>query len=139
LNPSFVIDCSITMTWCFDDEATDTTRAVARRLVAESVLVPSHWHLEVANVLLTTQRNKRLKPSDAADFVQRLSQFAIEVDPSLGENTFARLLPLSQKHKLTSYDAAYLELAMRTRLPLASLDKALRLAAAAEGVTLLGK
>jgi predicted nucleic acid-binding protein len=138
LSAAFVIDCSITMTWCFDDEATDVTRAVARRLARESVVVPAHWHLEVANVLAITQRTKRLPAAEAKEFLHRLGRFGVEIDAAFGDRAFTHLLPLCQTHRLTSYDAAYLELAIRLGLPLATLDKDLRKAAKAEGVQLLG-
>ena len=138
MSAAFVIDCSITMAWCFDDEATDATRAVARRLAREPVIVPAHWHLEVANVLATALRAKRLSEAEAKDFLHRLGHFDVEVDPAIGVRAFSHLLPLCQMHRLTSYDAAYLELAIRLGLPLASLDKGLRKAAKAETVHLLG-
>jgi predicted nucleic acid-binding protein len=136
MSTTLVIDCSVTMAWCFADEATSQTAAVQDRLVSEVVVVPAHWSLEVANVLATAERRQRIDVEDSTEFLNLLGQFAIEVDDQTSNRTFDQILKLALTHQLTTYDAAYLELAIRRQIPLASLDEALCKAAANLGVEL---
>jgi predicted nucleic acid-binding protein len=136
---SFIVDCSITMTWCFADEATKASSEIQDRLVSESALVPAHWFLEVANVLAMAEKRRRITPAKSDEFIRLLRLLELEVDDESPDRAFDRLLPLCRKHGLTSYDAAYLELAVRRQLPLASLDDDLRAAAAKIGVMSLGR
>lgn len=138
MTPSLIIDCSMTMTWCFPDEATEESARIQDRLEQEVALVPAHWFLEVANVLAMAERRRRISASRSDEFVQLLRFLEIEVDDDVSGRAFDHLLPLCRAHKLTSYDAAYLDLAVRRRLPLASLDEDLRAAAEELGVSLLG-
>ena len=139
MSPSFVVDCSMAMAWCFKDEATDETKAIFRRLSKESVLVPAHWHLEIANTLLVSERRKRITVGESAQFLGTLESLDIEIDQEISNRAFRDILPLGRVHRLTSYDAAYLDLALCRGLPLASLDDDLRRAAKKLGVKLLGK
>ncbi len=139
MKPSFIIDCSLTMAWCFADEATPGTREIQDRMIDESAIVPSHWFLEVSNVLAMCEKRKRISPADSDQFLDLIRTFAIHHEDESARRSFRYLLPLCRKHGLTSYDAAYLDLAMRARLPLASLDDDLRRAAANEGLPVLGK
>jgi len=139
MNASFVVDCSLAMTWCFKDEATKETRNLFRRLSTEATLVPAHWFLEIANALLFSERRKRITTAESAQFLNTLGALEIEIDHEAVNRAFHDVLPLSRANNLTSYDAAYLDLAIRRRLPLASLDDDLRRAAKARGVKLLGK
>ena len=139
MKPALIIDCSITMAWCFADEATDETARIQDRLVTEAALVPAHWPLEVANVLVMAERRRRIAAADAAQFIKLLGSFDIQVDEETPIRVFDHVVPLSRSHALTSYDAAYVELAMRRRLPLASLDDDLRQVAIRLGVPVLGK
>lgn len=134
-----VIDCSITMAWCFADEATSETEAILSRLVDEAALVPTLWYLEVANVLAFAEKHKRITLSQSNEFLSLLEVFEIEVDDSAPNRAFSHYLPLCRDHGLTSYDVAYLELAVRSGLPLATLDDDLRYGAKSLGVELLGK
>lgn len=136
---TLILDCSIVMAWCFADEATPETRAVQDRMIAETAVVPAHWFLEVSNVFAMCEKRKRITATDSDQFLDLLLAFDIQVDDETAGRSFKHLLPLCRKHGLTSYDAAYLDLAMQTQLPLASLDDALRKAAIAEGLTVLGK
>jgi predicted nucleic acid-binding protein len=126
----FVLDVSVSLAWCFHDEGTAQTWAVLDRLRQESAVVPSLWHLETANVLTLAERRGRL--SEAA--VQRLP---IAVDPETSERALREILILARGEELTSYDAAYLELALRSGLPLAIKDRILERAACRMGVVLL--
>jgi predicted nucleic acid-binding protein len=139
MSAAFIIDCSMTMAWCFADEATPKTSQVLERLETESVLVPSLWFFEVGNVLAMAEKRKRIRAAKSDQFLSLLAALKIEVDDQAPGRAFAHLLPLCRSHGLTSYDAVYLDLATRCQLPLASLDDQLRRAAKAVGVKLLGK
>jgi predicted nucleic acid-binding protein len=139
MTPGLIIDCSITMAWCFADEATTETAQVQDRLIAEAALVPEHWFLEVVNVLAMAEKRKRISAVDATNFLRLLATLDIQTDHETSARAFDHLPPLCRNHGLTSYDAAYLELAVRQRLPVASLDDDLRQAALALGVQILGK
>ena len=133
----FVLDCSVAMAWCFEDESDGYADAVLDRLDNGTAVVPSHWPLEVANVLLVAERRGRLKEADSTRFLELLGALPIEVDSETPARAFGAILSLGREHGLSSYDAAYLELAMRESVPVASLDQPLRLAAEGSGVSLL--
>jgi predicted nucleic acid-binding protein len=139
MTPGLIIDCSITMAWCFADEATAETAEVQDRLIAEAALVPSHWFLEVLNVLVMAEKRQRIAAADANNFLHLLAALDIQTDHETSARAFDHLPPLCRSHGLTSYDAAYLDLAVRRRLPLASLDDNLRQAAIGLGIQVLGK
>ena len=139
MTPGLIIDCSITMAWCFADEATLETAGVQDRLIAEAAVVPAHWFLEVANVLVMAERRERIAAADASSFLQLLTALDIQTDHETSARAFDHLLPLCRSQGLTSYAAAYLDLAVRRRLPLASLDDDLRQAAIRLGIQVLGK
>ncbi|MBI3184037.1 MAG: type II toxin-antitoxin system VapC family toxin [Myxococcales bacterium] len=136
---AFIIDCSITMSWCFADEATPAASKVQDRLESEAALVPTHWCLEVVNVLAMAEKRKRITPAKSAAFLGLLKAVDIEIDGETAGRAFGHLLTLCRSHGLTSYDAAYLELALRRGLPLATLDDELRSAARKLGIGLIGK
>jgi predicted nucleic acid-binding protein len=119
----------MTMTWFFPDEATAKSEAALDALVSASALVPSLWFLEVTNVLAMAERTKRSNEVTFQAFLKQLGELKLDVDVAAPDAAFARVLPLCRTYKLTSYDATYLELAQRTKLPLATLDKDLRTAA----------
>jgi predicted nucleic acid-binding protein len=127
------------MAWCFADEATLETARVQDRLIAEAAVVPAHWFLEVVNVLAMAERRRRITAADAGNFLRLLSVLEIQTDHETSARAFDHLPPLCRSHGLTSYDAAYLDLALRRRLPLASLDDDLREAAMHLGIQVLGK
>jgi predicted nucleic acid-binding protein len=133
---TLVIDCSLTMAWYFKDEATPYTTAVRAALANERAIVPSLWSLEVANVLLMGERRKRSTQAKASKWLQFLSALPIAIDPETSLRAFDPILGLARAHALTAYDAAYLDLALRRGLPLATLDDDLKKAASAVGVTL---
>jgi len=133
-----VIDASIALSWCFDDEASDETDAVAQDVIANGGLVPSLFHLELANVLLQAERRGRISASEIAQRRDLLAQMSLETDPQTAGRAWNEILSLARTHKLTSYDAAYLELASRKGAALATKDKALATAARHLGLTVLG-
>lgn len=134
---SFVLDCSITMTWCFEDEKTPEGDAILESLMQEeeSALVPTLWHLEVVNVLSISERQGRLSAAKASLFLDLLSDLPIHTDESLKDPR--SLFFLSRTYGLSAYDAAYLSLALQEQIPLATLDKKLKAAANLAGVSLL--
>jgi predicted nucleic acid-binding protein len=125
----FVVDNSVVMAWCFDDESSPFTNAVQDLLIENTAYVPSIWPLEVANVLLVAERKERISRADSGHFVALLSQLPIVIERTNSETIFHGIMSLARRYRLTSYDASYLELAIRKGLPIASLDKALTRAA----------
>jgi predicted nucleic acid-binding protein len=138
MSAAFIIDCSITMAWCFTDERTAATALVRDRSERETALAPGLWYLEVTNVLSLAEKRGRITPALVAEFINLLAKINIEIDDEGPGRAFEQILPLCRQHALTSYDAVYLDLAIRTGLPLATLDEQLRAAAAERGVQLLG-
>lgn len=134
MKPSFVLDCSVTMTWCFEDETSPYTEAVLTSLKRTKALVPFVWGLEVTNVLLMAEKSKRLHEANILHFLKLLNLLSIEIN----ENPISMedLIFLGKLHQLTSYDATYLHLALNHGLPIATLDKKLKLAANQAGVPL---
>jgi predicted nucleic acid-binding protein len=135
---NFVLDCSVAMTWFFQNEATPGTDALLDELSGDGkAFVAQHWRLEIGNVLLGAERTKGKDAAQTTQFLALLDKLAIEPDPDTWRCATSATLAIGRNHKLTSYDAAYLELSIRRGLPLATLDSALRKAARAEGVLLL--
>lgn len=133
----FVLDCSLTMAWVFPDEATDATDTLRESLVNDLAIVPALWPIEVGNVLLVATRHRRIQVQDWKRIRADLTALPIEIDTETPEQVWQAIMPLAFEHKLTAYDAAYLELAVRLKLPLASLDKQLRTACRAAKVEVL--
>jgi predicted nucleic acid-binding protein len=133
---AFVLDGSVAFAWCFSDEANPYADAVARKLPHMGAVVPSIWHLEVANAMLVGERRGRCDQADTSSWTAFLASLAIVVDEHSGPRIFSAVLALARAHNLSAYDGAYLELALRRGLPLASLDKPLNAAAVAVGVDL---
>ena len=134
----FILDASVTLAWFFEDEKTDWSEELLERLrQGNRVVVPAHWAAEVANGLLMAVRKKRIKPEQLQLHWEDLGRLPIDTEPALNTARGEEVLALGEKHGLTVYDAAYLELARRYQFPLATLDGDLRKAAQAEGVDLL--
>jgi len=134
---SWVVDCSVAIAWCFEDEATPRTEALLDRTETEAVVVPLHWPQEVANVLRNAVKRGRLTESQAAQKAAALMSLSVRYDNVTHQLAFTSAYQLAQKYKLTSYDAAYLELAMRLGAGLATNDDELIRAAKKAGVILL--
>ena len=130
-----VIDSSITMAWCFEDEKTSYTESVLNAVSAGAVaVVPALWSYEVLNVLAIAQRRKRMTQAQALHFWRALQSFSIRIDEKQIGHSALEVMSLADQHRLTAYDAAYLELALREGVPLATLDEDLKTAAKAAGV-----
>ena len=131
-----VLDCSVTMAWCFEDQADRLSDRVLRSLEDHEAMVPSVWALEGANVLLVAERHQRLREADSARFLELLRGLPILVEEVTFPQATGAILSTGRSAKLSSYDAAYLELAMRTGASLATRDRGLRRAARRSGVEL---
>ncbi len=131
---SLVVDASVTLAWIMEDEATEHAVAVFDRVAQAGAIVPGHWRLEVANALLMAERRGRASRQDRLDSLRDLAVLPIEADAETWGRAWSDTSFLAETHKLTTYDAAYLELALRRGLPLATLDAELRAAATAAGV-----
>ena len=133
----FVVDCSVVMAWCFEDESDEYADSVLDRLTVSEAVVPSIFALEVANVLLVGERKNRLTEADSSRFIEMLRELPIIVDQETSDRAMTEILAVGREQSLSSYDAAYLELAMREGVALATQDKILRKAARSCGVKLL--
>ena len=125
----FIVDNSVVISWCFQDEMSEYADAVLDRLADAHALVPGIWPLEVTNVLLMAQKKKRLSRAGSARFLELLRSLPIVVEQEIPARVFAEIFALAEDTGLSTYDASYLDLAMREGLPLASLDKSLQKAA----------
>lgn len=134
----FVLDASVAVAWCFDDETTPFTEGVLNLFSRGSeALTPSVWPLEVANALLMAERRGRLSMAQVTALLNRISKLPIAVEPGSTTLAFGQILSVARHEQLTEYDAAYVELALRAGLPLATLDNKLRQAAQAAGIRLI--
>ena len=131
---SFVIDASVVIAWAFKEKHAAAELAFSR-IQTEQAIAPALWWYELRNVLLVGERQGRLTERETARFLRNISRLAITVDSSPNE---IQVLTLARRHRLTVYDATYLELARREALPLATLDEELATAARAEQVPLIG-
>jgi predicted nucleic acid-binding protein len=129
-----VIDCSVTMAWCFEDEGSELADTVLDHLADTEAWVPSLWTFEVANVLLVAERRGRLKPADSVRFVELLSGLPILIDDSTHERALGPVLSTGRELGLSAYDATYLELAMRLGGVMATSDERLRAACRKSGI-----
>jgi predicted nucleic acid-binding protein len=133
---NFVLDASIALSWCFEDEGDDYAERVLESLNGSEATTASLWPLEMANGLLTAERRGRIEPAASSEFMHLLLSLPIVIDPVARRRSLESAVELGRRHGLTSYDAAYLELALRLEVPLATLDEALADAARREGVEL---
>jgi predicted nucleic acid-binding protein len=137
VSDAFVLDCSATLPWVFGDEATPACDALLDQLGAGArAWVPSLWHLELGNVLLGAKRRNRIDQAGIEAFLSQLAVYDIAVDDQTTERAWQKTLDLAMQYGLSTYDAAYLELALRRGVPLATLDSALITAARTCGVAL---
>ncbi|HLZ13812.1 MAG TPA: type II toxin-antitoxin system VapC family toxin [Candidatus Acidoferrum sp.] len=134
----FVVDASVALAWCFEDESSTLADALLDRLRrGDQIVVPAHWPTEISNGLLVALRKNRIKAGQPALFWDEPARLPIDTESALSAIAAKAVLAIGEKHGLTIYDAAYLELAQRRNLPLGTLDTDLRNAAQKEGVALL--
>jgi predicted nucleic acid-binding protein len=131
----FVLDASAAASWAFRDEDHVAADVALARLRADTALVPALWWFELRNILIVNERRQRLTAAQGTLFLRDLARLPIVEDHPPREQEVLRLARL---HRLTVYDATYLELALRHGVALSTLDKLLVEAARAEGVELLG-
>lgn len=134
---SIVLDSSATLAWVYADETTAGIRQTFERIRAGGAWVPALWRLEVGNALQMGVRRSRHTLAFRDATFSDLSLLPIHVDSETDQHAWGTTVHLAQKHGLTSCDAAYLELAQRRALPLATLDADLRNAAIGDGVAVL--
>lgn len=135
---SLILDASMALAWLLDDENNDASQSVLRHVAVEGAIVPALWRLEVANVLQHSVRRKRCDQALVERGILRLEKLQIFIDPETNEHAWGETRLLAIKHGLTVYDAAYLELAIRRQLPLASCDGDLIKAAKKAGIGVVG-
>jgi len=133
---TFVLDASVVLSWHLDDEPNSYADTILARLASEPAVAPNIWPLEVANGLLIAERRGRLTTAGTSRVYQDLSDLPIAVQHVPLESAQTSVLALARDQRLSAYDAAYLELAMREGLPLATLDDGLRAAGGRVGVPL---
>lgn len=132
-----VIDSSLVIATLMPDEISEQTVELLRNAVEAGAVVPAHWRCEVANGLNAAIRRRRIVAADRDSALRDLGEFGIEIDPETNDHIWGTTLRLADLYGLTVYDAAYLELAQRLRVPLATLDTALAAAARKAGVEVL--
>lgn len=132
----FILDASVALSWYFKDEANAYADSVAAACATSNIIVPSLWFLEIANIIVMGERRGRSTVAQAATWLGFLESLPIITDEAPASGTCNNIINLARSYELSAYDAAYLELALRRSLPLATLDKKLRAAAKAAGITL---
>lgn len=132
-----VVDASVVLAVPLQEVNRDRAVAVLERAVEGGAVVPGIWHLEVGNSLMLAERRGRISAANRTTALQDLARLPIEVDLDTASRAWRDTLFLAEHHRLTLYDASYLELSVRLSLPLATFDAALRRAASAAGVNLL--
>lgn len=132
-----VLDCSVALSWCFEDEAAEETDALLERVRDEGAVVPALWHLELGNILLQAERRGRIHAADVTTRLALLGDLPILTDGETSVRALRETLLLARTEMLTTYDAAYLEVSLRRGLPLATKDHDLRAAAHRMGIKTL--
>lgn len=133
--PAVVIDANITIAWMFDEN--DGKRCLEPVLLSSQLMAPSLWLLEVTNTILVSERRKRITQAQGTGLLAVIDGLSVELKPSPPTQTAMAIAQLARPHQLSSYDAAYLDVAIRYSLPLFTRDNNLRIAAARVGVVLV--
>lgn len=134
-----VLDCSVTMAWCFEDESDALADAVLGAFGETEVWVPALWSIEVANVLLVAERRGRLTSAGSARFLELLGELPIIVDGGTHERAFGSILSKGRELSVSAYDATYVDLAIRLGALLATRDRSLTRACEEYGVEVFQK
>jgi predicted nucleic acid-binding protein len=125
----FVVDTSIVMAWCFEDEEDAYSGRVLESLADGEAVAPGIWPLEVGNVLLVAERKKRIDRASVVRFLELVGGLPITVEQEMPGRIFGEILTLAREQELSTYDASYLDLAMRSGLSISTLDTSIRKAA----------
>jgi predicted nucleic acid-binding protein len=128
------VDASVALAWCFPDEASDYADSVLLAVENQTVVVPAIWAVEITNALLVGERRKRIRQPEVRRFVDLMNGLSVVEDRQPFADTVSNVLPLAREYDLSAYDAAYLDVAVRHEIPLATLDVALQKACAAAGI-----
>lgn len=131
---SFILDCSVVLAWFFSDESSEYADAVAAGIVHASAVAPALWALEVANTLIVGERRGRCTADQSAAFLARLARLPITLEAETFASAWSGSISIARGHRISAYDATYLELALRRGLPLATLDDRLNAVAGALGI-----
>jgi len=134
---AFVVDASALLAWCFQDEWPKDRAKLMDRLVEGGMAAPAHLSLEITNILLESERKRRIAEADAIDFIDTVAKLGIRIDGETARRAWKDIYLIARSEKLTTYDAAYLELAMRLKATLVSKDTDLVRAAKRRGVATL--
>ena len=134
-----VVDASTALAWCFPDESSDYADGDLTALEGRTILVPALWNLEIANAILVGERRNRLRKAEIRQFAALLEALSLVQDMQPVGEHLSNVLPLARKYGLSAYDAAYLELSIRRRAPLATLDGKLQKAAQKAGIENFGE
>lgn len=134
---SVVVDTSIALTWCFEDEATPETDELFERVARDGAVAPGLWRLELGNVLIQAEKRGRISAADIAQRLELIARLPITIDQETTARAWREILVLARAEGLTTYDAAYLELALRRGLALLTKDSELARAAKRRGVEVL--
>jgi predicted nucleic acid-binding protein len=129
-----VVDASVALAWCFPDEASDYADGVLVALEGHTILVPALWSIEITNAVLIAERRKRIKQAEIRRFVELLDGLTVIIDSQSVTESVSNILPLAREYGLSAYDAAYLDVAVRQGVPLATLDSALQKAGRKAGI-----
>lgn len=134
---TIVLDCSVTISWFMSNEVSKTSLSILDKVAEYGAIVPTIWPLEVSNVLLISQRNKRITKEQRHSALYALSELPINIDQFTSKHAWQETIELAERYTLSLYDACYLELSLRCTLPLATFDNHLKQAASLAGVVLL--
>ena len=129
-----VIDASVALAWCFPDETSDYADSVLLAVENQAVIVPAIWAVEITNALLVGERRKRIRQPEVRRFINLMEGLSIVEDGQPFVDTVSNVLPLAREYELSAYDAAYLDVAVRHQIPIATLDGALQKACTTAGV-----
>jgi len=134
---SIVLDCSVTISWFMDDEKPSISLDILNKISEIGVIVPIIWQLEVANVLLTSERRKRITKEQRQSALYALNELPITIDQSISKHVWNETIELAERYNLSLYDACYLELSLRLGLSLATFDEKLKQVAKLACVSLI--
>lgn len=131
-----VVDASVALAWCFPDEVSKYADSVLLAIENQNIIVPAIWPVEITNALLVGERRKRIRQPDVRRFVELLKGLDVTVETLSVADSIRNIFPLAQDYRLSAYDAAYLDVAVRHEVTLATLDADLHRAANAMGIAI---